>query len=400
LIDTTNPSAPPEIHIRPDGTSTCIELRLGDHGVSRLWIVPFTLRIGAATVRMDGIGGVGTEETHRNRGYSRRVLEAAVEHMQRGDAALSMLYGIRDFYPKFGYATAGPDHLVFLPDLRRDHTLPAGWTASPFTAQDLPAVQALYAQNTAKATGVAVRPAEGGVWANLLQGAEDPGKDSCRVVRGPDGVVHGYLWRARWCWYVRHVLETNYKDALALGEVMADSPVSAAAVLAACRIWAEEEAAHRVVKQVVLAFPPEGPLAAAAMRQDARFVRNYSACGGSMARVLSMTRLLEALLPELRANVRAAHSAFTGSLVLHTEQEAAALQITPEDVTLRAVEQAGKDALRISLPQFELARLALGAFPPADLLARLPEPPSEPAQSLLETLFPLRAPHMYLPDRY
>src|ERR1041385_4071760 len=112
MADVTEDSAQPEMVIRPEhnSTSTCVELRLGERSISRLWIVPFVLHIGKAKVRMDGIGGVGTDEEYRNRGYSRRVLEATVEHMQRGDAALSMLYGIRDFYPKFGYVTAGPDH--------------------------------------------------------------------------------------------------------------------------------------------------------------------------------------------------------------------------------------------------------------------------------------------------
>jgi len=120
----------------PDGRATRLDLMLGGESVSWLWIVPFTLCIGQARVRMDGIGGVGTKEEHRNRGYSRRVLEAAVERMRAGDAALSMLYGIRDFYPKFGYATAGPDHYFVLKDLSAT-ALPHGWQARVSEEHDL-----------------------------------------------------------------------------------------------------------------------------------------------------------------------------------------------------------------------------------------------------------------------
>src|SRR5262249_10763087 len=88
-----------KIQRTPDG-STRVDLMDGERSVSRLWVIPLTIRIGAATVRMDGIGGVGTEEDCRHRGYSRRVLEATVDWMRRGDAALSMLYGIPNFYPK------------------------------------------------------------------------------------------------------------------------------------------------------------------------------------------------------------------------------------------------------------------------------------------------------------
>src|SRR5215211_2455125 len=87
---------------RDDGTTEVI-LRADGHEVSRALIVPLLMRIGKAVVRMDGIGGVGTDEPFRRRGYSRRVMVAAVDAMRSGDAALSTLYGIQDFYPKFGF---------------------------------------------------------------------------------------------------------------------------------------------------------------------------------------------------------------------------------------------------------------------------------------------------------
>jgi predicted acetyltransferase len=87
----------------------------GQAQVSNCGILALEMRIGAAVVRMDGIGGVSTLEPYRNQGHARHVLNAAIAHMSAGDAALTMLYGITDFYPKFGYATAGPDYLLELP---------------------------------------------------------------------------------------------------------------------------------------------------------------------------------------------------------------------------------------------------------------------------------------------
>src|SRR3954471_6961636 len=97
----------PQLSIRreADGRSTRVDLKLDGKSISRLWLSSHTLHIGEALVRMEGVGGVGTDEAYRSKGYSRRVLEASVAHMIEGDAALSMLYGIRDFYTKFGYAT-------------------------------------------------------------------------------------------------------------------------------------------------------------------------------------------------------------------------------------------------------------------------------------------------------
>ena len=399
---TADSSEPSEIVIRSasEGGETHVNLMVGKKRVSWLSIIPFTIRIGSAAVRMDGIGGVGTDAHHRRRGYSRRVLEAAVTHMRSGDAAVSMLYGIPDFYPKFGYATAGPDHLVLLSDLERDSVLPSGWSVRDFAVSDLPAMQAIYTRSIAQSVGAAVRPAEGGVWRHLTGGTEKEEPDACRVVLGPDGLIHGYVWRARWCWYVKHKLETDYRDALVLGEVMADDSVAADAVLAACQQWALAESAHRRIKQVVLAFPPHGATAAGARYRSTWFVQNYSACGSSMARVLDVTRLLHALEPELQARLRQARSQFAGALIFETELGDATLHIVPNAVTVTQGADSNSDALRVNLPQSELARLALGAFPPGDLLARLPRPPSEETAMLLENMFPLRCPHMYLPDRY
>src|SRR5438128_905137 len=54
----------------------------------------------------------------------------------------------------------------------------------------------------------------------------------------------------------------------------------------------------------------------------------------------------------------------------------------------------------VRLPQTTLARLALGAYAPADPLARLERPPAGQTRALLEALFPLRHPHLSLPDRF
>ncbi len=397
-MPTTNTEPTISIRREPDGNSTRVDLMLDEKSLSRLWLVPFTIHIGKALVRMDGVGGVGTDEAHRSRGYSRRVIEAAVEHMIQGDAAISMLYGIRDFYPKFGYATAGPDFIAVLTDLERDSALPEGWSVRSFAQGDLQTVKSLYARNTERATGAAVRPDHHRTWKRLSDTTTAPEKDACRVAVGPDGLVHGYVWRARWCWYVNDTLEHNFNDALVLGEVMADGHHSADAVLAACRQWAREEPAEKKVKQVVLSFPPEGPISSAAMRQDARLLGNFSACGGSMARVLNVGRLLESLRPELAARLRSARSDLSGSLLLRTEIGDATLIFGPDGVSV--ADTASGAEFTASLPQSELARLALGAFPPDDILSRLPEPPADDVAKLLQTLFPLRYSHMHLPDRY
>ena len=70
-----------------------------------LGVIDYTMRIGTTQVRMAGIAGVETKEPHRMKGYMRDLLNGTLVYMQTQGYDISMLFGIPDFYPKFGYAT-------------------------------------------------------------------------------------------------------------------------------------------------------------------------------------------------------------------------------------------------------------------------------------------------------
>lgn len=399
--------AEPKVTFTPeegDEPSTRAELWVDGKAVSRLWVIPFTLRVGAARVRMDGIGGVGTSEENRNRGYARRLLAAAVDWMAGREAALTMLYGIPDFYYKFGYATAGPDHLVHLLPPFEGEKLPDGWSVRGFTPDDLPAVQRIYESSAPATVGTAVRPSDGGgPWSRLLKTPDGESGDEACVVLNPSGRVAAYAWKGSGFWYIKHKLSKEYPDALILGEVMAEGPEAADAVLVACRLWAGEESrkSAKEIGRVLLSLPPEGPVANAAQYRLSSFVRNYSPSGDSMARVLNVERLMSALEPELDARWKAAKSDLRGALHVQTEIGEAWLEVKPGGVTVASPGAAREsDPVPVRLPQAALARLALGAFPPHDLLARLAPPLDPPANEILAALFPMRHPHMFIPDRF
>jgi hypothetical protein len=380
---------------------------------------------------MDGIGGVETKEAHRNRGHARRLLEAAVAHMRRGDAALTMLYGIPDFYPKFGYAPAGPDHFITLQSLSRTDPTPAGFRVRPYTPADLPAIQRIYEQNTATAVGAAVRAPDDPVWHALTPKAEgadgadpasldppslDPASpvETCRVLEEAGSRVRAYAWRGRGFWYVDS-WEEDHPRTMVLGEAMADGPAAADAILDVCAAWAREESAGRSepFERIALGLPPEGHVAAAAMRRHARIEQHYDPAGSSMARVLDVGRLLTSLAPELSERLHRARLRITATLEVRTDEGTSHLRLSPEGVAVAPAPPTGATAalpvgsphngaqtLTLELPQAELARLALGAFPPADTLARLSAPLDAQVRQIVEALFPLRHPHLHLPDRF
>ena len=85
-----------------------LELFVGDQPVSRLTLLRRPFHIGCARVSMGGIAGVFTEEAHRSEGYANRCMHLAIERMRSRKDAVSMLYGINDYYDRAGYASVDP----------------------------------------------------------------------------------------------------------------------------------------------------------------------------------------------------------------------------------------------------------------------------------------------------
>ncbi len=381
---------------RLENGNTEVSLELDGQAVSRAIIIPMTIHVGAALVRMDGIGGVETDEKHRNRGYSRRVLEAAVRHMREGDATISTLYGIPNFYPKFGYATAGPEHVLMLP-FDRDALvpLPDGWSYRRFCAEDLSDLQGLYERATRNMVGPLVRgSAEQRSWSRLLKTLEG-GEDVCEVVLDRDGRIVAYAWLVQRHWWMERMSESSPK-ALSIGEVVAEGAEAAEAALSVCCRMAAEPHADRDAVHIPL--PPEGPLALAAMLRGGRFVQAYNRCGGFMVRTLSPRRLMQALGPELALRARRSGLDARTVLRIRTGEGDVSLALSPQGVTV--LDRDVAPDLDVEIPQAELARLSLGGYPPRDLLARMPNPPEERAARAIEVLFPRRYPHIYPADRF
>lgn len=376
-----------------------VELLLEGQRVSRCRIVPLRLRIATATARMDGIGLVETSEEHRHRGYARRVLNHALQRMQEGDAALTMLYGIQNFYPKFGYITAGPESTIALPPSGAKISLPEDYQVRAFMPDDLPSLQRLYDRATARSVGAAVRAGDEYPWTEIR--TRTPA--DCRVVADRNGRVTAYVWRGEDLTFVRAHSEFHPDD-LILGEVVAADGPSADAALAVCRAWAAEEAKRRPIRYVRLFMPHEGPVAAAAMQAPAELARGYESDGGWMASVLSTERLFSSLQPELSRRLIEADNPFRGALRILTDAGDVTLSIGGDGVQVenRRLGSSGTDreTLVCRLPQTTLARLTLGTYPSDDLLARLPEPPEEKAVDLLRMMFPVRPALLFLADRF
>lgn len=363
--------------------------------VSRTGIIPYTLRIGRATVRMDGIGGVATPEEHRNNGYSRRVLAEAVERMKAGDALLTSLYGIPHYYPRWGYATAAHEGGIRLTRLDADTTMPEGLRLRPAQAGDLPRIRTLYADGTRTLVGAAVRDDDGLVWTELATAIAE-GRDECRVVVDETDEVLAYAWTASFIWWMKN-MNRDDPDGFHIGEAFAMTPRAADALLAGLRAWAAEAGkAHADLHQ-----PAVGALGMAARLQDTAMLAVTFRDAQFMARSTGTAALIAALEEELRDRWLGSRLGWSGILRIVADGEAAAIALTPETLDVLPEGSAPEglsDAIEVELTPGELARLVLGSFPPLDLLDRIGV--ARDIADVLAVLFPERRPYIYPADRF
>lgn len=376
-------------YIPADRGITKVALMRGDEELSRTLVVPMTMTFGRAEIRMDGIGGVATPEAHRFRGYSRRVLEAAVAFMTAGDAVLSTLYGIPHFYPKYGFATLGPEFVITPIKLDERHTLPDGYAARDGTPSDLPVLQRLYREETARAYGPLVRDDSWWSW-EVLEISLGHDQKEVRVVERAGSVV-GYAWRTTKCWWMEQWQKRD-PSGLKIGEAFSADHEAAEAVLAACRRWATDLGEPTLQ----MAIPKTCRVAAAAHLQNVTVSERYYDEGQFMGRATGLLALMRALAPELEARWRPVSTAMPAfALTLVTEGEHATITGNEDGIDISS-NRPGDVEVRIDAGS--VARLVLGGFDPGDVLDRLDVPPSSiPA---LTTIFPRHVPYIYPIDRF
>ena len=148
---------------------TRVAIQRGADPISWVVSTPQVIRVGAATLPITYIGPVETIMEYRGQGYARQALETSLIQQRQSAAALSMLHGIDDFYPKFGFAQAGPEQYIQLTKLDRSTALPEGWRARPFVLADLPRLQQIYDHSSTQITGATVRALDGAAGQQLAR---------------------------------------------------------------------------------------------------------------------------------------------------------------------------------------------------------------------------------------
>ncbi|MSR84402.1 MAG: GNAT family N-acetyltransferase [Candidatus Latescibacteria bacterium] len=167
-----------------------VELVREGRSISRLWIVDVQMRIGVGVVKVGGIAGVGTDRQYRNQGLASRVLEASLALMLREGYEVSMLFGIPDFYHRFGFATCIPEHNLRL-DTRDAERAAKQLRLRLYRKADRAAIIRLYNRQNEGRTGAVVRDPK--TWKGIEKGSGFGVDAGVQVAVNAADQVQGYV---------------------------------------------------------------------------------------------------------------------------------------------------------------------------------------------------------------
>lgn len=341
----------------------------GETIVSHVGVWKYTMRIGSARVTSGGIGCVATDACYRGRGVMREVFGQTMQAMRDQGYDCSLLFGINNYYAKFGYAPAWPKSGVEVPAEELGRLGPCPWSLRKGKLVELIRGEGplgrLYEEEFAETTGSPVRP----LFTKDLRGWD------LHELRDKSKRLRGY------------VVHETQPDRLAVHELAgANSPADSRAVLAAVAKLAGT-AGRRTVK-----FKTRRDTGAIEQLRRLCSVETctYERDGGPMFAVLNLRSLLGKMCDELSRRVAgAALSRGKTTLTLRSLGQSATLEIAPGRVRLAERVARGGPAIAGGP---DLARLLIGAESPAAIFATSDCKPSAGAAELAAVLFPRRSP--------
>ena len=359
------------------------ELRLDDDTkVSWLGVIDFPMRIGTAEVRMAGIGGVHTAREHRKQGHMRTLFEDTVTYMTDQGYDITLLFGIPNFYNKFGYASSMPDaHFTIA---TRDAEDAAGGVAGlntrPVEPEDIPEIVKLYNAHNAMRTGSIIRTPDR--FTEFRKGTDWRTSPEVRVWEDDRGQLAGY---AVW---------DDEDDRVTAAEIDAWDDRLFPTLL---HTLAEEAIAKRCSEIEVYA-PPDHPFAEYAQRYGITWTIRYPRDAAAMMRILNQRPLMEKLHAELERRLAASPmDGYTGSVALTTDLDTTVLTF---DAGRLALDATGEPDAALSLSQDKLIQCLVGYRSVRDVLNSPGVTLEGEGAPLLNALFPRQHPYTWHVDHF
>ena len=343
---------------------------IGERIVTHYGVWDFRMRIGSARVKVGGIGGVATDNDYRKRGLMDRTARASVEAMRAQGYDMSLLFGIGDFYHRYGYVRAWSEaaFVANVWDLPREAPAARIVRFAPRPQTDL---AALYNQCYAATTGTAVRPTytkRNNPWFEQPIGYK----------WNRDGKLAGY------------VLLNRRGAQIVCGEYCGDAEETLRVLGMLGRRWNCREVRFE-------SLPYGCDLVKKLRWGTSRMEVHHHRSGGPLAALLNLPSALRKMEGELSRRVRRSWLAdWRGDLLIADGRDEATLSI--ESGRVRVGDPGStRDAIRGG---DEVVQLLIGTDNPREVLEAARMRVTGDAARLAETLFPEQAPQMSHADRF
>ena len=333
-----------------------------------------TIRLGEARLKMGGLGWVTTDPKHRHRGVCSALIEDTLDYMRQHGYHVSMLFGIPNFYHRFGYATTLADYSITLDVAELSHGAPGAYHPRQMKPGDIPAVQRIHRENNADVTCSLIRSAAHftNKWSRI---------EHASVLTNEQGKVAGYIVAHAGDAYY-HVTEAGIEHAGVAPDLMAHSA------------RASQEAYRSRVRFDV---PPEHPLAHVLAQFESVHETRISRERGGMMTFVDLEESLECLIPEWEAR-----TAKTGLAEQHVHAtivvDGAPYLVRGHHGAIDVTPEMGENKFAVS--RVELMRLVTGYAHFDDVYYAQRRLISAEARRFLSALFPKRNPYVLQFDRF
>ncbi len=333
-----------------------------------------TIRLGESRLRTGSFSAVTTVPRHRNKGVCRALMEDALRYMSEHNYHAAMLFGIPNFYHRFGFATTLFDYVIAIEVEEAAATLRGMHRVREAKPGDISVIQKMHAANDADVPCSLLRSSAHftNQWAHRCKGL--------RVLTNDKGKVIAYY------------IATRDRDVLRVSEVGVGENAACEPVLGACAQLAQDE----MVGRIHFLVPPPHPFA--------RFLLNYRSnhemrvvrdAGGMMA-LINLSETLESLIPEWEALLgRSTLRDARAEVTLVVEEICYRVRINRGAVDI--AQFSGKN--KCSLSSSDLTHLVTGYLYPEDILGKTRRLMTDESRELMAILFPKRTPFVWHFDR-
>ena len=338
--DTTNSVERPALSVRTIWLSTEDE-----EWLSWIGLREYQMRFGSAQLKMGGICGVGTKDEHRSKGYSRRVMEHTIAFMNENGYDVSMLFGIPNFYHKFGYATAIPETYVEFDTKDVPAAVPT-YQVRKFQTEDAPKIVDLYTANNAERTGTPLRTEIG--WKEFTKrGGILP--DPYVVFNEADEVIGYFVCDG----------DNAKKDMIARNCTLVDIGFQDRTIFETITHFLAHGVEYISAERIRCAIPADHPFAIFCRRYGCRTNIYTPKDHMGMMRITNQSSTLEKITGELEKRLQrnADFSQWSGKILISTDLGQDCLEIDRGSV---AHTNSCENGFHLEIPQDKLIQLMMG----------------------------------------